>query len=150
MSLLGEPCTKTSWRALLFCVIFGITGALLVCFDIWRFKQAKNSETGFGGHHCDFKQHVPCLTVHMCMNSMKFVSEASALLFCEGAIIPRQCADSLGGAPLLGRALPLGTLRYLKFHYLVIPLYCAPSHTWSGKKFYPNRKNVSNHTMCWI
>ena len=36
----------------------GITGALLVCFDIWRFKQANNSETGFGGYQYDFEQHV--------------------------------------------------------------------------------------------
>ena len=54
MSLLEVPCAKTSWRALLFRAILGITGALIVCFDIWRFKQVNNSETGFGSHHCDF------------------------------------------------------------------------------------------------
>ena len=60
MSLLEVPCAKTSWRVLLFCAILGITGAFIVCFDIWRFKQVNNSETGFGGHHCDFEQHVLC------------------------------------------------------------------------------------------
>ena len=75
MSLLKAPCTKTSWRALLFHAIFGITGVLIVCFDIWRFKEANNHETGFGGHHCDFEQHMPCLTVHVCMNSITFVLE---------------------------------------------------------------------------
>ena len=75
MSLLEAPCAKTSWRALLFHAIFAITRALIVCFDIWRFKQANNSETCFGGHHCDFDQHVPCLTGHVCMNSVKFVLE---------------------------------------------------------------------------
>ena len=82
MSLLEAPCAKTSWRALLFRAILGIMGALIVCFDIWRFKQVNNSETGFGGHHCDFGQHVPCLTVHVHMNSVKFVLEApSASIF---------------------------------------------------------------------
>ena len=70
MSLLEAPCAKTL-RA-----TFGIAGTLIVCFDIWRFKQANSSETCFGGHHCDFEQHVPCLTVHVCMNSVKFVLEA--------------------------------------------------------------------------
>ena len=58
MSLLEVPCVKTSGRPNLFRAILGITGALIMCFDIWRFKQANNSETGFGGHHCDFEQHV--------------------------------------------------------------------------------------------
>ena len=40
------------------------------------FEQANNSETGFGGHHCDFEQYLPCLIVHFCMNSVKFVLEA--------------------------------------------------------------------------
>ena len=62
MSLLEAPCAKTSWRALLLRAILAITGALIVCFDIWRFKEVTNSETGFGGHHCDFEQHVPYLT----------------------------------------------------------------------------------------
>ena len=75
MSLLEAPCAKTSWRALLFHAILGITGALIVCFDIWRFKQVNNSEAGFGGHHCDFEQHVTCLNVHVCMNSVKYVLE---------------------------------------------------------------------------
>ena len=98
MSLLEAPCAKTSWRALLFRAILGITGALIVCLDIWRFKQVNNSETGFGVHHCDFEQHVTCLTVHMCMNSVKFVLEAPGASILLGATIPWQCADSLGGA----------------------------------------------------
>ena len=57
---------------------FGHHGALIVCFDIWRFKQVNNSETGFGGHHCDCVQHVPCITVHVCMNFVKFVWELGA------------------------------------------------------------------------
>ena len=61
-------------------------------------KQANNSEIGFGGHYCDFEQHVPCLTVHVSMNSVKFVLEA--LLFCGGATIPWPYADSLGGASI--------------------------------------------------
>ena len=69
MSLLEAPCTKTSWKALLFHAIFGITGALIVCFDIWRFKQAKNSETGFDGHHCDFEQRMPCFISYLGMKS---------------------------------------------------------------------------------
>ena len=76
MSLLEAPCVKASWRALLFRAILGITGALIVCFDIWRFKQANSTKAGFGGHNCDFEQHVPWLTVHVCMNSVKFVLEA--------------------------------------------------------------------------
>ena len=71
MSLLEVPCATTSWRALLFRAIFGISGALIVCFDIWRFKQTNNSEAGFGGHHCDFKQHVSYLTVHVCASIME-------------------------------------------------------------------------------
>ena len=69
MSLLEVPCAKTLWRALLFRAILGVTGSLIVCFDIWRFKQVNNSETGFGGHHCDFEQHVSSLTGYVCMNS---------------------------------------------------------------------------------
>ena len=73
MSLLEAPCTKTSWQALIFCAIWGITGALIACFVIWWLKQVNNRETGFGGHHCDFEQHVSCWTVHVCMNSVKLV-----------------------------------------------------------------------------
>ena len=95
MSLLEAPCAKTSWRALLFRTILGITGALIVCFDNWWFKQANNSETCFGGHHCDFEQHVPCLAVYVCMNSeWSSYLRHPALLFCVGATIPWQCADS--------------------------------------------------------
>ena len=98
MSLLEAPCAKTSWRALLFRTIMGITGALIVCFDNWWFKQANNSETCFGGHHCDFEQHVPCLAVYVCMNSeWSSYLRRPALLFCVGATIPWQCADSFGG-----------------------------------------------------
>ena len=88
MFQLEAPCAKTLWRALLFRDILGITGALIVCFDVWRFKQANNSETGFGGQHCDFEQHVLCLAVHVCMNSVKFVLEAPGASFCVGATIP--------------------------------------------------------------
>ena len=90
MSLLEAPSAKTSWRVLLFRAILSITGVLIVGFDIWRFKQVNNRETGFGGHHCDFEQHMPCLTVHVCMNSVNFALEApsasilcGALLFCD-------------------------------------------------------------------
>ena len=76
MSLLAAPCAKTLLRALLLRAILGITWALIVCFDMWWFKQVNNSETGFGGHHCDFEQHVSCLTVHVRMNSVNFVLEA--------------------------------------------------------------------------
>ena len=54
-SVLEAPCTKTSWSALLFRAILGITRALIVCIDIWRFKQVNNSKKGFGGHHWDFE-----------------------------------------------------------------------------------------------
>ena len=76
VSLLEAPCAKTSWRALLFRAILGIMGAVILCFDIWWFKQVNNSKTGFDGHHCDFGQHVPYLTVHVCINYVKFVLEA--------------------------------------------------------------------------
>ena len=76
MPLLEAPCAKTPWKGLLFRAILGFTGALIVCFDIWGFTQANNSETGFGGYHCDFEQHVLCLTVHVCTNPVKFVLEA--------------------------------------------------------------------------
>ena len=81
----------------------------LVCFDIWRFKQAKTHKTCFGGHHCDFEQHVPCLTVHVCMNSVKFVSEApgASILWGRHYSVTLCCADSLGGGGVLSR-----TLRY--------------------------------------
>ena len=85
MSLLEAPCAKTSWRALLFRAILDIIGALIVCFDIWLFKQVNNSETGFGVHHCDFEWHVPCLTVHVRMNSVKFVLEAPGTSILRGA-----------------------------------------------------------------
>ena len=102
---------------LLFRAIFGVTGALIVCFDIWWFKQAKNSETGFGGHHCDFEQHVSCLTVHVCMNSVKFTLEAPSASIFMGALLFRDnvqthLGDGGGGALLLGRALLIGTLQY--------------------------------------
>ena len=119
MSLLEAPCAKTSWRALLFRTILGITGALIVCFDNWWFKQANNSETCFGGHHCYFEQHVPCLAVHVCMNSeWSSYLRRPALLFCVGATIPWQCA-LIWGALLLGRALLIGTLRYVLFDLLI-------------------------------
>ena len=113
MSLLEAPCAQTSWRALLFRAILGITGALIVCFDIWRFKQANNSETGFGGRHCEFEQHVPYLTVHMCMNSAKFVSEAPGAFILWGRYYSVTMCRLTWGAFLLGRALLIGTLRYL-------------------------------------
>ena len=85
MCLLEAPCAKTLWRALLFRTIFGITRALIVCFDKWRFKQALNSETGFGGNHCDFEQHVP----------YEFHAPGASILW--GATVPWQCAYSFGG-----------------------------------------------------
>ena len=118
MSLLEAPCAKTSWRALLFRAILGITGALIVCFDIWRFKQVNNSETGFGVHHCDFEQHVPCLTVHVCMNSVNCVLEAPGASILWGRYYSVTMCRVTWGALLLGRALLIGTLRYIQcvFH----------------------------------
>ena len=111
--------TQTLWRALLFRAIFGITGALIMCFDIWRFKQAKNSRTGFGDHHCDFEQHVPCLSVHVCMNFVKFVLEAPGASILWGRYYSMSMCRLTwgggggggggGGVPLLGRALLMGT-----------------------------------------
>ena len=46
MSLLDIGGGGGGGGALLFRANFGITRALIVCFDIWGFKQAKNSETG--------------------------------------------------------------------------------------------------------
>ena len=117
MSLLEAPCAKTSWRAFLFRAVFGITGALIVCFDIWRFKQAKNSEAGFGGHHCDFDQHVMCLTVHVFMNSVKFVLEAPGASILWGRYYSVTMCRLTWGALLLGGALLIGTLRYLVFSF---------------------------------
>ena len=113
MSLLEAPCAKTSWRALLFRTILGITGALIVCFDIWWFKQVNNSETGFSSHHCDFEQHVPCLAVHVCMNSVKFVLKAPGASILWGRYYSVTMCRLIWGALLLGRALLIGTLRYL-------------------------------------
>ena len=113
MSLLEAPCAKTSWKALLFRAILGITGALTACFVMWWFKQVNNRGTGFGGHHCDFEQHVSCLTVHVCMNSVKLILEAPS------ASILRECYYSMTmcrliwGALLFGRALLIGTLGYV-------------------------------------
>ena len=112
MSLLEAPCAKTSWRALLFRAILGITGALIVCFDIWWFKQVNNSETGFSGHHCDFEQHVPCLAVHVCMNSVKFVLKAPGASILWGRYYSVIMCRLIWGALLLGGALLIGTLRY--------------------------------------
>ena len=115
MSLLEAPCAKTSWRALLFRAILGITGALIVCFDIWWFKQVNNSETGFSGHHCDFEQHVPCLAVHVCMNSVKFVLKAPGASILWGRYYSVIMCRLIWGALLLGGALLIGTLRYFDF-----------------------------------
>ena len=102
MSLLEAPCAKISWRALLFRAILGITGTLIVCFDIWWFKQVNNSETGFSGHQiCDFEQHVPCLAVHVCMNSVKFVLEVPGASILWGALLFRDNVQThLGGASI--------------------------------------------------
>ena len=69
---------------------FGKHGGAYSVIDIRRFKKANNSEAGFGGQHCDFEQHVPCLTVYTCMNSVKFVLQAPGASFCGGATIPWQ------------------------------------------------------------
>ena len=113
MSLLEASCAMTSWRALLFRAILGIIGALIVCFDIWWFKQVNNSETCFGGHHCEFEQHVPCLVVLVCMNSVKFVSEAPGASILWGRYYSVTMCRFIWGALLLGRALLIGTSRYL-------------------------------------
>ena len=113
MSLLEAPCAKTSWRALLFRAILGITGPLIMCFDIWGFKQFNNSETGFDGHHCDFEQHVPCLTVHVCMYSEIFVLEAPGASILWGRYYSVTMCRLTWGALLLGGALLIGTLRYI-------------------------------------
>ena len=47
MSLLEALCVKTSWRALLFRAILGIAGALIVCFDIWRFNRSQQQWNRF-------------------------------------------------------------------------------------------------------
>ena len=100
MSLLEAPCAKALWRVLLFRAIWGIAGTPIVCFDIRLFKKVNNSETASGGRHCDFEQLVPCLTLHACMNSAKFVLEAPGDSILWGATLPWQCADSLGGASI--------------------------------------------------
>ena len=105
---LEAPCAKTSWRTLLFHAILGITGALIVCFDIWWFKQVNNSETGFGGHHCDFEQHLPCLTVHVCMNSISSYKGGGG----GGALL-------LALAVLYGREFDM--IRLVQF----MPCYCV-------------------------
>ena len=120
MSLLEAPCAKTSWRALLFRAILGITGALIVCFDIWWFKQVNNSETGFSGHHCDFEQHVPCLAVHVCMNSVKFVLKAPGASILWGRYYSVIMCRLIWGALLLGGALLIGTLRYIIMFHMAI------------------------------
>ena len=115
MSILEAPCAKTTWRALLFRAIFVITGALLVCFDIWRFKQPQNNEAGSGGHHRDFEQHVPCVTVHVCMNPVKFLLEAPGASILWGRYYSvTMCRLTWGLGLLLGRALLIGTLRYFQ------------------------------------
>ena len=115
MSLLEAPCAKTLWRAFLFRAVFGITGALIVCFDIWRLKQAKKQWSRFGGHHCDFDQHVMCLTVHVCMNSVKFVLQAPGASILWGRYYSVTMCRLTWGALLLGGAPLIGTLRYMKF-----------------------------------
>ena len=119
MSLLEAPCTKTSWQALLFRAILGITGALIACFVIWWFKLVNNRETGFGGHHCDLEQHVSCLTVHVCMNSVKLVLEAPSTSILWGRYYSVTMCRLIWGALLLGRALLIGTLRYVVTRVLI-------------------------------
>ena len=126
MSLLEAPCAKTSWRALLFRAILGITGALIVCFDIWWFKQVNNSETGFSGHHCDFEQHVPCLAVHVCMNSVKFVLKAPGASILWGRYYSVTMCRLIRWALLLGRALLIGTLRYIYFEEIICMCLRSP------------------------
>ena len=130
MSLLEAPCAKTSWRALLFRAILGITGALIVCFDIWWFKQVNNSETGFSGHHCDFEQHVPCLAVHVCMNSVKFVLKAPGASILWGRYYSVIMCRLIWGALLLGGALLIGTLRY--FHFDKVGRTSCLINKWLG------------------
>ena len=142
MSLLEAPCAKTSWRALLFRAILGITGALIVCFDIWWFKQVNNSETGFSGHHCDFEQHVPCLAVHVCMNSVKFVLKAPGASILWGRYYSVIMCRLIWGALLLGGALLIGTLRYM--HEVWYGL------VWHGMVRYDMIKyGLAWHGMAW-
>ena len=89
-----------------------------MCFDIWWFKQVNNSETGFSGHHCDFEQHVPCLAVHVCMNSVKFVLKAPGASILWGRYYSVIMCRLIWGALLLGGALLIGTLRYLISYFL--------------------------------
>ena len=141
MSLLEAPCTKTSWRALLFRAILGITGPLIMCFDIWGFKQVNNSETGFGGHHYDFEQHVPCLTVHVCMYYEIFVLEAPGASILWGRYYSVTMCRLTWGALLLGRALLIGTLRY-------VPLSLNELRTkWGGLQFKGRGLNLHKYTV---
>ena len=91
---------------------FGRHRVFIVCFDIWRFKQVNNSQTGFGGRHCNFKQHMPYLTVHGRMNSIKFVLEVPGAILWGRYYLATMCRLTCG-ALLLGRALLMGVLRYM-------------------------------------
>ena len=122
MSLLEAPCAKTPWRALLFHAILGITGALIVCFDIWWFKQVNNSETGFGGQHCDFEQHVPCFNCACAYEFRKVCIRGARCFYFVGALLFCDIVQTHLEGVLLGRVILIGTLRYL-FIYLSIYLF---------------------------
>ena len=108
MSLLEVACTKTSWRVLLFRAILGITGALIACCDIWRFKQVNNNETSFGSHHCAVFN---CACAY---EFRKFVLETPGVSTLWGRYYSVTMCTHLG-ALLLGRALLIRTLRYQHF-----------------------------------
>ena len=119
MSLLEAPCAKTSWRALLFRAILGITGVLIVCFDIWRFKQVNNSEIGFGGHHCDLFWATRAVSKCACMYEFRKVRIRGARRFYFlGPLLFRDNVQTHLGALLLGGGLLIGTLRYISLCYV--------------------------------
>ena len=73
-----------------------------MCFDIWQFKQVKNSET------CYFEQHCACV-----YEFRQVRIRGARRFYFVGALLFHDNVQTHLGALLLGRVLLIGTLQYV-------------------------------------
>ena len=126
MSLLEAPCSKTSWRALLFRAIFGITGGAYSVFWHMTVQTSQQQWNRFWWPPLWFWSTRAVFNC-VCVYEFREVRIRGARRFYfVGALLFRDNVQTH-----LGRALLIGTLRYMWHTHLQIILKLSTS--WHGR-----------------
>ena len=124
LSLLEAPGEKTPPTALLFCAICASWGALILCcwhMEIYMSPQQK--KPGCRGCHCYLKQHMSWLNYVSVYGFHQVLIRSAGRFYFVGALLFCDNLQTHLGAHLLGRALLIGTFRYLQILFGLLQLY---------------------------